>query len=257
VCGDVNNGLALSAQSLEIAAMSSPALLPALIALFVLLALAETRWAARFGQDSSDRRLAFNFSIGLVNLTIGALSPVGAVATSIVAERHGWGLLGLRAAPLPLALLVYLAHSLGNYGLHRASHRSALLWRFHRLHHGDPALDLSTALRNHPVELLLALLVAGGTVLLLGAPPDAVAIAETLLFAQNLCTHANVRLPPALSRRLEWVFVTPGAHCVHHSDERALTDSNYGESISWWDRLFGTWRGTQPVARIGLDTGDR
>jgi sterol desaturase/sphingolipid hydroxylase (fatty acid hydroxylase superfamily) len=258
VRGNVNNALVLPAQSVENAAMSSPALLPSLIALFVLLALAEARWAARLGQDGSDRRLAFNFAIGLVNLTIGALAPIGAVATAIVAERHGWGLFALRAAPLPLAVvLVYLAHSLANYGLHRAAHRYALLWRFHRLHHGDPALDLSTALRNHPVELLLAMLVASGTALLLGASPGAVAIADTILFAQNLCTHANVRLPAGLARRLEWVFVTPGAHCVHHSDERALTDSNYGESVSWWDRLFGTWRGTMPVARIGLDTGPR
>ncbi|MEG3144156.1 sterol desaturase family protein [Sphingomonas sp. RT2P30] len=238
--------------------MSSVGFLAVLIALFALLALAEARWAARLGQDISDRRLAFNFSIGLVNLTLGSILPISAVATAVVAERHGWGLLGLRAVPLPLAVLaMYLAHSLANYGLHRASHRFALLWRFHRLHHGDRALDLSTALRNHPVELVLGLFVASGTVLLLGVSPIAVAIADTILFAQNMCTHVNVRLPAELSRRLEWVFVTPGAHCVHHSDERALTDSNYGESVSWWDRLFGTWRGTQPVARIGLDTGAR
>jgi sterol desaturase/sphingolipid hydroxylase (fatty acid hydroxylase superfamily) len=238
--------------------MSSTSILALLIGLFVLLALAETRWAARVGEGGSDRRLAINFSLGLVNLTLGSLLPISAVATAVVAEQHGWGLFGLRAAPLPLAVLaMYLAHSLANYGLHRALHRFAFLWRFHRLHHGDCALDLSTALRNHPVELVLGLLVASGTVLLLGVSPVAVAIADSVLFAQNMCTHANVRLPAGLSRRLEWVFVTPGAHCVHHSDERALTDSNYSESVSWWDRLFGTWRGSLPVARIGLDTGPR
>eukprot|EP01035_Chromulina_nebulosa_P010621 gene10621-14258_t len=77
--------------------MSSAGFLVTLIVLFALLALAEARWAARRGQDSSDRRLAFNFSIGLVNLTLGSLLPISAVATAIVAERHGWGLLGLRA----------------------------------------------------------------------------------------------------------------------------------------------------------------
>ncbi len=238
--------------------MSSTALLSLLIGLFVLLALAELRWAARSGQDSSDHRLIVNFSVGLVNMTISSFSPIGAVATAIVAQRHGWGLFSLRDTPLPLAvLLVYVAHSLANYWLHRASHRIALLWRFHRLHHGDVALDLSTALRNHPVELLPALLVAGAVVLLLGAAPDAVIIAETVLFGQNLFAHANVKLPVGLSRRLAWVIITPVAHCVHHSDERAQTDSNYGESLSWWDRLFGTWRGAEPVARIGLDTGAR
>jgi sterol desaturase/sphingolipid hydroxylase (fatty acid hydroxylase superfamily) len=254
----VNTRLARLAERPMNRTMVPAALLPILLAMFVIIALAEVRWTARAGQDGSDRRLAINFSLGLVNLAIGSLSPISAVATAIVAERHGWGVFNLRALPALAAVpIAYVTHSFVNYWLHRVSHRLGWLWRLHRLHHGDAALDLSSALRNHPVEVAIGLLVAGATALFLGASPTAIAIADTILFAQNLAAHGNIRLPAGLARRLEWVIVTPSAHCVHHSDERRLTDSNYSESLSWWDRLFGTWRGTQPVARIGLDTQPR
>ena len=229
-----------------------------LLVVFATLALAELLWATRDDQDVSDRRLALNFSLGLVNLLLGTIAPIGAVATGFVAEQQGWGLLQLRSMPLALDILaIYTAQSLTGYWLHRLSHRVPLLWYFHRLHHTDRAIDVSTALRNHPVELIPALVASTAPILVLSPSLDAVAVAATILFAQGLCTHTNVRLPASVARRLEWIVVTPNAHLVHHSADRPATDSNFSDSLPWWDRLFGTWRGAEPVSRIGVDVASR
>jgi sterol desaturase/sphingolipid hydroxylase (fatty acid hydroxylase superfamily) len=66
--------------------------------------------------------------------------------------------------------------------------------------------------------------------------------------------HSNVALPPRLERLLQWVTVTPRMHEIHHSAERTETDSNFGFNLTWWDRLFGTYR-EKPAAGDNLIVG--
>jgi sterol desaturase/sphingolipid hydroxylase (fatty acid hydroxylase superfamily) len=56
-----------------------------------------------------------------------------------------------------------------------------------------------------------------------------------------------VRIPAAIDRVLRWVVVSPDMHRVHHSIDPLETNSNFGFSLPWWDRLFGTYR-TEPQA---------
>jgi sterol desaturase/sphingolipid hydroxylase (fatty acid hydroxylase superfamily) len=224
------------------------------LALFVILAVLERLFAARQDGQESDARLLTNFGLGLGNGALAALVPLGALAAATWAETRGTGLfrhVGLPGWAMLVALVV--ARSLAGYLLHRASHALPWLWRIHRVHHSDRQVDLSTGLRNHPAELLLALVVAAAVTLALGPPVPVAVLAELILFAPALWTHADLRLPARADRLLRLSFVTPAMHLVHHSAARGQCDSNYGDLLSVWDRLFGSYRAPgEPVARLGL-----
>ena len=220
---------------------------------FVVVAALELIFVARAEQRLSDRRLLTNFGIAAASMAIALLIPIGSLSVAAFAEERGIGLLQRLAAPATITLTItYAARTLLAYCYHRAAHRLPWLWRCHRVHHTDHQIDISTALRSHPVEELIGLLIVAPTVLLLGPPAWAIGTVELTMFALALLGHANLRVPARWSRKLELVFVTPDFHLLHHSAERAECDSNYGDVFSLWDRLLGTYRAPGPVRRIGL-----
>ena len=188
------------------------------------------------------------------------ITPDDAVVLEGVLERtrrlgqhRGWRRTGRRATssrtvggrprPLvPAVALTLIVRSLASYGLHRAAHSVPLLWRLHRVHHCDTAVDLSTGLRHHPGELLYVAAVLAALAILCGFSVPALAGYELAASVFALWTHANLRLPARAEHALGWLFATPALHHVHHSAARAETDSNYGECLILWDRLFGTCR---------------
>jgi sterol desaturase/sphingolipid hydroxylase (fatty acid hydroxylase superfamily) len=176
------------------------------------------------------------------------LMPVGA---AMIAAERGWGLLHWVNAPAWLeAVAAFLLLDLVIYAQHRAFHAVPVLWRLHRMHHADLAVDATTGLRFHPIEILLSLVVKIGAAFAFGVGPWAMLIFEVVLNATSIFNHANARMPAALDAVLRLVVVTPDMHRVHHSIVPAETDSNFGFNIPWWDRLFGTYRAA-PAA--GLD----
>jgi len=192
------------------------------------------------------------FGTLLVRLTL----PITAIGTALWAEAQGFGLLPALDLPTWLALpLAVIALDLLVYLQHRVFHAVPMLWRLHRVHHADPELDATSALRFHPLEILLSMLVKMAAVLALGAPPMAVLAFEVLLNATALFNHAAVRLPPAVERRLRRILVTPGMHRIHHSEQPEETDSCFGFCLSVWDQAFGTNRAQAAAGeaiRIGL-----
>ena len=221
------------------------------------LAAAEIWRPLRTGVDEPDGRIPGNIAMGLINAAIAFLLPVSTVFSADWAARHGVGLLNQAALPAAAAVAATVAvRSLATYVNHRLSHRLPWLWRIHRVHHSDIALDLSTGFRNHPLELaVLAPWLAAVTVLF-GLDPLTLLAYETLAVAFTLWDHANIRLPARADRLIRTVFVTPAMHQVHHSASRAETDSNYGDVFSLWDRMFGSYCGLDDAAlakmRIGL-----
>jgi sterol desaturase/sphingolipid hydroxylase (fatty acid hydroxylase superfamily) len=123
------------------------------------------------------------------------------------------------------------------------------------MHHADLDLDVTTGARFHPLEILLSMAIKVAVVIALGAPAVAVVLFEILLNASSMFNHANLRLPLAVDGALRWLIVTPDVHRVHHSVIRAETDSNFGFSLSWWDRLFGTWRAQPEKGHDGMTIG--
>jgi sterol desaturase/sphingolipid hydroxylase (fatty acid hydroxylase superfamily) len=109
------------------------------------------------------------------------------------------------------------------------------------MHHADLDFDATTGLRFHPVEIVLSMAIKLTVVGAIGAPPVAVLAFEVILNATALFNHGNIRLPPAVDRVVRLVLVTPDMHRVHHSSDPRETNSNYGFSVPWWDRLLGTY----------------
>ncbi|HEX9810369.1 MAG TPA: sterol desaturase family protein [Alphaproteobacteria bacterium] len=190
------------------------------------------------------RRWPGNLGIVAINaVLVRLLFPTAVVGVALWAEAQGLGLFNRVAAAPWLALAAsVIALDLVIYGQHVAFHYVAVLWRLHRMHHTDLDIDLTTGVRFHPVEILLSILLKFAAVLALGAPAAAVVLYEVLLNGASVFNHGNVRLPLRLDRVLRAVVVTPDMHRVHHSVIRRETDSNFGNFLSVWDRLFGTYR---------------
>lgn len=211
----------------------------------------------RMTATSRPRRWLVN--LGLVALDVLAvrlLLPAAMVTAALFAAERGWGLFNHLAAPFWLAALVSIVVlDLGVWAQHLAMHKFPPLWRLHRVHHTDIDIDVSTGVRFHPVEILLSMIYKSLLVVALGAPAMAAVAFEILLNASSLFTHGNVRLPTALDRALRLLVVTPDMHRVHHSVLRTETDSNYGFTLSLWDRLFGTYRAQPRAGHEGMILG--
>jgi sterol desaturase/sphingolipid hydroxylase (fatty acid hydroxylase superfamily) len=165
------------------------------------------------------------------------------------------------AAPGWVALIATLAvKSLGQYSFHLLSHKIGFLWKLHRVHHSDVHLDISSALRTHPLEMIASILFMIPLVVVFGLSPIVLVAYETAELFANILTHANMRIPDRVERLARALLVTPSLHRLHHSTVQIETDSNYGNVVSIWDRLFRTYRGeaVEPGSfRFGLDDVSR
>ena len=209
----------------------------------ILAAMAAWEFAAPDRRTEIPRLIRWTNNLAIVALDtalVRLLIPVLPVTAATWATANGWGLL----SPLPLWASVPLAFILLDlliWAQHWLMHRIPALWRLHRMHHSDTHLDATTGLRFHPLEILLSTLIKIVAVVGLGAPALAVIAFEIALNATSLFTHANIRLPESTDRTLRRLIVTPAMHRIHHSIRRKETDSNYGFTLSLWDRLFGTY----------------
>lgn len=213
-------------------------------AVFVAMALFEVARPEASLRTPRATRWPRNLMILAINtLVVRALFPAGAVAAAILASERGWGVLQRVDFPDAVELIIaVVVLDLVVYGQHAAFHRVPLLFRFHRMHHADLDFDVTLATRFHPVEMLASMVIKWGAVIALGASPVAVLVFELILNGTSVFNHANVRLPVAVDRVLRLFVVTPAMHRVHHSYLVAETNSNFGFSLPWWDRMFGTYR---------------
>ena len=189
----------------------------------------------------------------VVRLTVGAV----AVSAAVFAQQRGWGLLPLLHVPLGANILLSIVLlDFAIYLQHVLFHALPLFWRLHMVHHTDLDIDVTSGVRFHPLEILLSLFYKASLVLLLGTHPLAVVIFEVLLNAFSLFQHSNVAFPEGMERLVRTVVITPDLHRIHHSVVTAETNSNFGFSVCFWDRLCGTYRDqprrTQTTMPLGL-----
>lgn len=230
----------------------APLRLALFLAVFVLLAVAETLIPRRELVVAKGKRWFANLGIVLINTgMLRLLAPAAAVGVALAAEQRGAGLLHLVDwPPLLEIVLAVLVLDLAIYLQHVMFHAVPLLWRLHRMHHADLDLDVTTGTRFHPVEMLLSLGIKAAMIFLIGAPMAAVLMFEILLNVTAMFNHSNIRMPVAVDAVLRLFVVTPDMHRVHHSLDTEETNRNFGFNLPWWDRLFGTYR-DQP--RLGHD----
>ena len=183
-------------------------------------------------------------NIGLMGITM-ILSPTLIATITIAAVEWGpnWRSASrfFENIPVGWALLIdFLILDFFIYWWHRFNHIIPFLWRFHEVHHLDAFLDVTSATRFHFGEVILSAVMRGGVILLLDIPLLSIVVFETIVLFSSLFQHSNIRISDSVSRYLSYVIVTPNWHWMHHHAKREDTDSNYGNSLTIWDRLFGS-----------------
>ncbi len=216
---------------------------------FAVMAVWEALFPRRQRAFRRLRRWPSNIAIVALNtLLLKIVLPVAAVEFAATTTMQGWGLLTALHLPFWVEfLLAVIILDFVIYLQHVLFHAVPALWRLHRMHHADLDFDVTTGARFHPVEILLSMIIKFAAIAALGPPAAAVLVFEILLNGTSMFNHANAKLPLAADRWLRWVVVTPDMHRVHHSAVPHETNSNFGFSLPWWDRLFGTYR-DQPAA---------
>ncbi len=213
---------------------------------FLSFALLET-----FFQDNPriferKKRWLGNLPMALIgNLILKVIFPVGLVGFCDFLEEKAWGLFNFFEVPLE-TLISYILLDFWIWFQHVLTHKFQLLWKLHRVHHSDVELDVSSALRFHPIEILFSILFKMIIIVLFGIKAEAIVIFEVVLNGMAIFNHANLSIPSKLERVLRFFIVTPQMHLIHHNKDRKFSDTNYGFNLSLWDRVFKTYTENQP-----------
>ena len=226
-----------------------PFRLSVFLVLLISLILLESLFPKKNRTQGRLHRWMTNILIVVIDaIALRLAFPIIAVGTALWAHNSGWGLFNIWNGPLWLELILAIILLDGViYAQHVLTHRIPVLWALHKVHHTDRDLDVTSALRFHPVEILFSMAYKILWVVLLGPSVTAVIIFEVLLNGSAMFNHANLRLPLCLDKVLRPIIVTPDMHRVHHSVIEGETNSNYGFFLSIWDRIFRTYR-PQPLA---------
>lgn len=227
--------------------------------IFALMAVWELIAPRRALTVSKTLRWVNNLGLVFLNsFILRLLFPAAAVGMAAFAHEQGWGLLNYYVVPDVVAIIAaVIILDFVIYFQHVMVHAVPLLWRLHRVHHADLDYDVTTGARFHPIEIILSMLIKFATILLLGPPVVAVIIFEVVLNGMAMFNHGNVGLPKGLDKFLRFFVVTPDMHRVHHSIEDDEANSNFGFNLSWWDRLFGTYREQPRAGHEGMTIGIR
>ena len=226
---------------------------------FLILGMWESSRPRRALALAADGRWGRN---GLLLLVSGILQTavfrLGPLAAAAMVADSPWGLLNRPFLPFAVQfaaaiLLLDLVH----YLTHRLFHAVGFLWRIHEIHHSDADYDVSTAARFHPLEVIVAKGFHLAAIAILAPPLSAVFFAELHTGLVNVFAHANVALPPRCEAALRWAIITPDLHRVHHSEETADQNRNFGQTFVWWDRLWGTYLPQSISGNLAVATGVR
>jgi sterol desaturase/sphingolipid hydroxylase (fatty acid hydroxylase superfamily) len=200
--------------------------------------------------------LAPNLTLTFLTIATNLFLNLALLATILWLEARGLGLLRwLALPPLPAAIIAVALLDFSFYAAHVSWHKFSALWPFHAVHHSDPAVDVTTTIRQHPVESLLRYAAMGAMAIAIGPSPAAFAVYRVASALNGFLEHSNIRVPQWLDGLLSLVTTWPNMHKVHHSRKPEQTDTNYGNIFSVWDRLFGTFTPSREGANIsyGLD----
>lgn len=210
--------------------------------LLLMMAL-EAALPRRKRTSTRTRRWSTNVALVVVD-TFAArlLGPLVAGTVAVFAAEHGIGLFHLVDLPVALTVLASIVLlDMAIYWQHVAFHNIPFFWRFHKVHHADRDIDVTTGVRFHPAEIVFSMIYKAVCVLVLGPSLIAVILFEVILNASAMFNHANFKLPVFLDRVIRPGLVTPDMHRVHHSAIERETNSNYGFCLSIWDRMFGSY----------------
>jgi len=213
------------------------------IAVLAVMAVWEILCKRRKLTDSKLRRWADNLLLtGTNTLLMRFFAPVIPVVFAGYCRDNSIGLFnnynlhtsaGIIISLILLDLIIYFQHFV--------FHAFPVFWKLHMVHHADLDIDVTTALRFHPFEIAISLIIKIASVYVFGFSPFSVFLFEIILNAAAMFNHSNVYMPPRIDSLIRLIIVTPDMHRVHHSVIIRETNSNFGFCISLWDRIFSTY----------------
>lgn len=208
------------------------------------LGIAEYFFAYRRRELPRKRRWPSNLMIIVTGSVLSRLIlPLGLSSVALWAKGHHLGLFNyFKVSIIAASIMTFLLLDYAIYLQHVFSHRWKILWIFHRVHHTDPDLDFTTALRFHPVEILLSLVFKSTVIIFIGANVTSVLVFEIVLNSMAMFNHTNLNIPHRFERQLRKFIVTPQMHIIHHSVEKAESDKNFGFNLSFWDYFFNSYQ---------------
>lgn len=229
-----------------------------LLVLMAILAVMET--IVPFSRKEWRRRHAVpNLLLTGITLCLNFAFNAGAILiTEVLAARHFGLLSAVDLSPVAAVVVSVVVLDASTYFCHRLMHVIPALWRAHSVHHADPLVDVTTALRFHPIELVWRFAFVVGPAWLLGLPAAGLAVYRIASALVAPYEHMNVRLWQPLDTALSFVIGTPNMHKIHHSRLESETNTNYGNILSLFDRVLGTFTPSQRADSIdtGLDGHD-
>lgn len=197
--------------------------------------------------------LFFTLTTIIVNFAFAVLLVK---ASGFTTQNH-FGILYVLNLPLWLHVIlgVILLDLIGAYSIHLLEHKVKWMWKFHIIHHIDQHINTTTALRHHPGESIFRAIFLMVAIIISGVPFWLVLLYQSSSVLLSQFNHANIHLPKWLDKMIELVFVSPDMHKVHHHQYMPLTDTNYGNIFSFWDRIFGTYVHVKDAKEVeyGLD----
>jgi sterol desaturase/sphingolipid hydroxylase (fatty acid hydroxylase superfamily) len=233
--------------------------------LLLLVALCASLWSLEsvlplYRYRKNRLRRAFpNIVLTVLLIVVNLALSFASALLAATAESQRLGLLVLLPlSPLATAVLGVVALDLFAYLAHVLLHKSRTGWRFHRVHHSETEVDVTTAFRQHPGETLWRILWQLLAIAVFGLPLWVVTVYLAISALNAQLEHANLKVNESFDALLRLLLVTPNMHKAHHSRQQKETDTNYANIFSFWDRLFGTYtpRTDFQTLRYGLDGFD-
>jgi sterol desaturase/sphingolipid hydroxylase (fatty acid hydroxylase superfamily) len=173
---------------------------------------------------------------GLADLLMRGISLV------LLTFFFSWSLLTLShsvAYWIALLLLVDMMH----YWLHRLGHSSRFFWAVHVNHHSSEHFNFTVGFRSGVLEPFYSFLFFI-PIALLGFKPIDILFIYSVGQVWAILTHTE-RVKKL--GWLEYLFVTPSHHRVHHASNPLYLDKNMGTVFIIWDKLFGTFQPELPA----------
>ena len=232
------------------------------VIIFIVVAIGLFIFEKGFPQfkTGSLKRKVINFSFHFINiLTVRLILPGAVFSIAVLSEKTSSGILrSFSLDNIILTIITILVLEWVVYVQHVLFHKIPFLWNLHKIHHSDTTIDFTTALRFHPLEILISIVFKGVVIFFLGLPAIGVIIFEIFLNSMAMFNHANIRLPKRLEVLLRMFVVTPQMHRVHHSQNKDDHHKNFSFGLSFWDRLFKTYKVPQSSQNgLSFGTGDR
>ena len=215
----------------------------------LLLLLEKQRPYKKVAMTGLRRSFSTNTSAFLFNtMTMNVLSITSLLV--IAANYSHYGLLSHFNDGILKWIISFVLFDFAVYVWHFVGHKSEYLWRFHKIHHSDKSIHVSTGLRFHVFDQFFEVIFKCFCTIIIGVDAHVVIVCELLRMLFVFFHHANVSMPG--EKWLSYVVITPSLHRTHHSTLRSEHDSNYGIVLAIWDILFGTRKELVPK-KIGLE----